>query len=140
MQSVDFQQPCASAPSFFPKDTLPPKTVWANPADAEIRFDDEVMTFGEAVAGDEILADYIFTNIGTNPLEIEIVSACDCIRVDWPRGEILPGEAAQITAIFDTTGRAGESEKTLDVIFKNTDFNGYPLVKQVILKGKILPK
>lgn len=98
------------------------------------------MLFGEAEAGDEILAAYIFTNIGTGPLEIDIVSACDCIRTDWPRGEILPGEAAKITALFDTTGRAGETEKTLDVIFKNTDFNGYPLVKQVVLKGKILPK
>jgi hypothetical protein len=121
-------------------DTLPPAKEWANPVDSEIRFDDEVMVFGEAEAGDEILAEYIFTNIGTNTLEIEIVSACDCIRTDWPREGILPGEAAQITAIYDTTGRAGENEKTLDVIFKNTDFNGYPLVKQIVLKGKIVPK
>lgn len=130
----------ASALFFAPKDTLPPTQEWANPADSEIRFDDDVMVFGEAEAGDEILAEYIFTNIGTNTLEIEIVSTCDCIRADWPREGILPGEAAQITAIYDTTGRAGENEKTLDVIFKNTDFNGYPLVKQIVLKGKILPK
>ena len=98
------------------------------------------MFFGEAQDGDEILAEYIFTNIGTSRLEIELVSACDCIRTDWPRGEILPGEAIQITAIYDTSGRVGESEKILDVIFKNTDFNGYPFVKQVFLKGKVVPK
>lgn len=98
------------------------------------------MTFGEATEGDEIVAEYIFTNIGANPLEIELVSACDCIHTDWPKEVILPGEAGLITAVYDTNGRAGETEKTLDVIFKNTDFNGYPLVKQIWLKGKIMPK
>ncbi len=139
VQSVGFQT--LDAPAFFYfLDTLPPTEIWANPVDSEIRFDDEILLFGEAEEGDEILAEFIFTNIGTRPLELELVSACDCIRVEWPNGEILPGEAAQVTAAFDTTGRAGEKEKTLDVIFKNRDFNGYPLVKQVMLKGTIVPK
>ena len=98
------------------------------------------MYFGEAQEGDEILAEYIFTNIGTNALEIELVSACDCIRVEWPKGEIMPGEAALINVFYDTSGRVGETDKIIDVIFKNLDFNGYPLVKQIMLKGKIVPK
>lgn len=132
------------APALFLKttavDTLPPQAAWANPADSEIQFDDDLLLFGEATEGDEILAEYIFTNIGADKLEIEIVSACDCIKAEWPRGAILPGEAAMIQAVLDTSGRVGELEKTLDVVFKNTDFNGYPLVKQVKLKGKVLAK
>lgn len=126
-----------SAPSFWAQaDSLQPD--WKNPADELIRFDDELLLFGEAEEGDEILADYIFTNIGAVPVEIEVVSACDCIRLDWPKGEIAPGEAAQIEAIFETKGHSGETEKVIDVIFKNTDAKGYPLVKQVKLRGKVL--
>ena len=121
-----------------PSDTLAP--LWNNPADSLLRFDDELLLFGEAEEGDEVLADYIFTNIGRIPLEIDLVSACDCIKVDWPRGEIAPGEAARIETVFNTAGRPGETEKTIDVIFKNTDKQGYPLVKQVKLKGKVLVK
>lgn len=98
------------------------------------------MFFGEAQEGDEILAEYIFTNIGISKLEIELISTCDCITVEWPQEEILPGEAALIKAVYNTTGRVGEGDKILDVIFKNTDFNGYPLVKQILLKGKIVPR
>lgn len=90
--------------------------------------------------GDEILAEYVFTNIGTDALEIELVSGCQCIRAEWPKELILPREGAQINVFFDTKGWLGEQNKTIDVIFKNTDFNGYPLVKQVYLRGKVGPK
>jgi hypothetical protein len=124
----------------FAFDTIIPTQKWANPADAEIRFEDDEMVFGDAVEGDEILAEYIFTNIGADTLEIDIVHACKCIRSEWPKAPILPGESAQITVLFDTLGWSGERKKTVDVIFKNKDFNGYPLVKQLTLKGRIAPK
>jgi hypothetical protein len=120
-------------------DTIVPQS-WVNPADAEIRFEDEVLYFGEADEGDEVLAEYLFTNTGVRNLEIEIISACECMSIDWTTEEIPPNKQGKIEVIFNTKGWPGDSEKTIDLIFKNTDHAGYPLVKQVKLKGRVLPK
>jgi hypothetical protein len=114
--------------------------LWVNPADAEIRFDDEALYFGEAEEGDEVLAEYFFTNIGPRHLEIEIISACECMSIDWTTAEIPPNERGKIEVVFNTQGWPGDSEKTIDLIFKNTDRDGYPLVKQVKLRGKVAPR
>lgn len=82
----------------------------------------------------------MFLNKGTTPLEIEIVSACECIYVDWTEGPIPGNEKGHINLVFNTEGHSGEQSKTIDVIFKNTDANDYPLVKQVQLTVKVLPK
>lgn len=105
-----------------------------------MRFDDDTLYFGDVVAGDEVLAEYIFTNTGKRDLEIDIVSVCDCIRAEWPLEKIAPGEAGMIRIVYDTQNRAGENRKTIDVVFKNLDTEGYPLVKQVFLQGAVLEK
>ena len=111
----------------------------ANPADAEVKFDFETLAFESATEGDEVMAIYEFNNIGQQTLEIEIVSACDCMEVEWTRTPIPPGGRGKVEIVFDSTGRPGEVSKDIDLIFKNTDRDGYPLVKRVMLKGNILP-
>ena len=120
-------------------DTLPPNLpeIWINPADTHIRFDDDTLLFGDAEEGVEVLAEFIFTNIGRDTVEIDLVSACECIQVDWPREPIFPGESALISTVFNTKGWKGEQQKTIDVIFRNTDASGYPWIKQVTLAGNI---
>lgn len=101
-----------------------------NPADAEVRFDPERLDFGTVRAGEKVGAEYFFTNIGNRTLEVEIVSACDCMLLDWTTEPIPPGQKGKITVIFDSSGKKGKQEKDIDVIFKNTDKNDYPLVKR----------
>ncbi len=110
---------------------------WANPADAEMKFLHEVMLFTGVAEGDQVEAHYEFENTGSRDLEIEIVSVCNCMEVDWTRGAIKPGQKGTIDVVFDTTGLAGYVYKDIDVIFKNTDREDYPLVKRVMLKGNI---
>ncbi|MDX1910633.1 MAG: DUF1573 domain-containing protein [Saprospiraceae bacterium] len=105
-----------------------------------MRFDDDTLFFGDAVAGDEVLAEYIFTNTGKRDLEIDIVSVCECIQAEWPHEKIAPGEAGLIRIVYDTRNRAGENKKTIDVVFKNLDTEGYPLVKQIFLEGRVIKK
>ena len=94
----------------------------------------------EGVEGDEIEARYEFENIGSQNLEIEIVSACNCMELNWPRQAVAPGQRGIIEVVFDTKGLSGLVSKDIDVIFKNTDKNGYPLVIRGTLKGKIYQK
>ena len=97
----------------------------------------EVMEFSGTVEGDEIEAHYQFVNTGDQALEIEIVSACQCMAIEWTRGPIARGQSGEITVVFDTSDRTGDVTKEIDVIFKNTDQDGYPLVKRVWLRGRI---
>lgn len=98
------------------------------------------MVFEGVVEGDEVEAHYEFENTGTRDLEIEIVSACNCMETDWTRTAIAPGQHGKISVVFDSTGISGFVSKDIDVIFKNTDKNNYPLVKRVLLRGKVFQK
>ncbi|MBK7937666.1 MAG: DUF1573 domain-containing protein [Lewinellaceae bacterium] len=104
-----------------------------------MKFLHELMLF-EGVEGDEIEAHFEFENIGRQNLEIEIVSACNCMELNWPRQQISPGERGVIKVIFDTKGLSGYVSKDIDVVFKNTDKEGYPLVIRGVLKGKLFQK
>ncbi len=108
-----------------------------NPADKEIKFKEERISYGTVREGAMVEATFVFENIGTRALEIKRVNACECMNITWPKVQILPGESASINIIFNTLSFSGDVEKELDVLFKTLDENGYPLLKQVILTGKI---
>lgn len=118
-------------------DTIRPTAEWINPVDTELQFQHEVLVFENATDGDQIEAIYEFANTGKQALTIEIVSACACMEVDWTRTPIGPGEHGMVKVVFDTTGRTGDLSKDIDVIFKNTDSEGYPLVKRLKLMGHV---
>ncbi len=88
--------------------------------------------------GEVLSIQFSFLNIGSQPLEIEVVSACECMEVDWQHTPIKANERGSIELLYDTTKRLGETYKDIDVIFKNTDRNGYPLIKRVVLKGTVI--
>ena len=117
------------------RDTLAPTQ--DNPADKEIKFVNELLSFETVKEGVMVGAQFIFENIGTRPLEVELVSACECMNIKWPHEEILPGESGLIEIDYDTRSYKGDMVKDIDVIFSNLDGKGYPLVKQVKLVGKI---
>jgi peptidoglycan-associated lipoprotein len=109
----------------------------SNPADREIKFKDTLISYGIVREGAFVDATFVFDNIGTRALEIELVSGCECMNIQWPTEKILPGESGQIVIKFNTMSFNGDITKEIDVIFKNLDAKGYRLVKQVIMSGKI---
>jgi hypothetical protein len=71
--------------------------------------------------GQKLSLEYHFTNTGNADLDIELVSACKCSELDWPRDLIRPGERGIIRVYYDsTTEPLGKLEKTIDII-ANTD-------------------
>lgn len=105
-----------------------------------MRFEKDVIEFGNIPEGEKAGLEIMFTNIGKRDLEIEVVSVCECMLVDWTLEAIPPGKTGKVNMIFDSAGRPGDVTKDIDVIFKNTDKNDYPLVKRVVFKAKVLPK
>lgn len=100
-------------------------------------FEFEMIDFQNIREGEPVYGRFAFSNAGPDTLEIELVSACECIEAEWSQGPIHPNQAGEILFKFNSKGEKGDIFKTLDVIFKNTDERGYPVVKQVYLRGKI---
>lgn len=87
----------------------------------QITFDRDSIDIGVMTKGDTRAVQFPFTNTGDADLIIELVTACKCTEIDWPRQAIPPGGKGVISAIFDsTTQKKGHLVKALDVI-SNTD-------------------
>lgn len=110
---------------------------FVNPADSLVQLDMEKIDFGTMKMGDMLSVQVSFTNIGQDTLAIEIVSACECMEVEWTKEPIAPGGRGSIDVLFDTSGMLGSQTKDIDLIFRNVDWRGYPLVKQVRLQGEV---
>lgn len=92
----------------------------------KLKFKKAFVDIGEVRRGDKALVHYEFTNIGTADLQIEVVTACKCTELNWPRDLIKPGEGGKIKVVFDSsTFEPGKVTKIVDVI-ANTE----PLINE----------
>ncbi len=93
-------------------------------------FEKEHLDLGKVKRGEKRNFDYVFTNTGTETIEIDIVSGCDCTTVDYPTHKILPGQKATINVVFDSTKKEESETVDVDVYLKNKN----PKTGQRILK------
>ncbi len=103
-------------------------------------FDIKLHDFGTIKMGDQPSITYNFTNTGDIPLNIDIVTGCDCTELDWTRTEVAPGGKGFISAKYNSNKAEAEDhkkqlEKFVDIILKQTHpSNGYPLVESLKFK------
>lgn len=91
---------------------------------------------GQLKTEEVISVQYSFVNTGVDDLLIYMVSACDCMELAWTETAIPPGARGYIDVWVDPSKLTpGLVEKEIDVIFRNTDEKGYPIVSRAILKG-----
>ncbi len=90
-------------------------------ADVEATFEETHVVFGEMQKGETRDTVYTFTNTGSETLEIDIVSGCECTTLDWTRGPILPGEKGTIDVHFDSSEKEESETVEIDVNFTNTN-------------------
>ena len=100
-------------------------------------FDIKLHDFGTIKTGDKPSITYNFTNTGDIPLNIDIVTGCDCTELDWTRTTVAPGEKGFVSAKYNSN-KAEEDDhkkaltKFVDIILKETHpSNGYPLVESL---------
>ena len=100
-------------------------------------FDIKLHDFGTIKTGEMPSITYNFTNTGDIPLNIDIVSGCDCTELDWTRTTVAPGEKGFISAKYNSNKAEAEDHKKpltkfVDIILKETHpSNGYPLVESL---------
>ncbi len=91
--------------------------------------------FGKVKTGDMPAFTYEFTNTGNAPLEIDIVSGCDCTEIDYTRTVVEPGGKGFIKAIYNTKKEEAHEhkkqlKKNIDVVLKQIHpTSGTPLVE-----------
>ncbi len=72
--------------------------------------------FGKVIQGEIVSYSFKFQNTGKADLVIANISAsCGCTAGKYPKQPVKPGETAFIEISFDSSGRTGFQNKTLDI-------------------------
>lgn len=86
-----------------------------------IKFKEIKHSFGKIKQGVPVTHDFMFANIGTEPLIIETASAsCGCTTPTWPQQPIMKGKDDKLKAGFNAAA-PGPFEKTIFVKLKGID-------------------
>ena len=86
---------------------------------AIIQFDTATFNLGTIAQGAIAKQKIIFTNVGTEDLEIISVAAdcnCNCTSQDWSKGPVKPGDTDYVLATYDSKEDMGRFLKTITVL------------------------
>ena len=88
-----------------------------------MKFDKKTIDFGKIKTGERPEVTYNFTNTGDAPLDIDLVSGCDCTELDWTRSTVQPGEKGFVKATFKSDKAEAEDHKKalkkyVDIVLK----------------------
>jgi len=85
------------------------------------KFEYSSLDLGKVEQGSKIEGSFPFTNISNQPIEIDLVSTCECTEAKWTRGPIQPGDSGAINFIFDSSKKDENEPVDVDVIFLNVN-------------------
>ena len=93
----------------------------AQDASKIVIWDSKSIELGAIKKGEKIANSYSFTNISDHPIEIDIVSTCECTEAKWTQGQIAPGANGIVEFIFDSSQKDHEETIDVDVYFLDAD-------------------
>ncbi|MBW7935824.1 MAG: DUF1573 domain-containing protein [Flavobacteriales bacterium] len=102
------------------------------------------VSFGEVEYKGDGTREYVFKNIGTEPLLItNAKGSCGCTVPEWPKEPIRPGQTGVVKIKYDTS-RSGPISKSVTITtneIESKDANGNPVYKNhnVLIKGNVKP-
>lgn len=121
-QSVSSGQPVA-APAAIPA----PFVTW----------DKKMVDLGKVKKGEKRTLFFELTNTSGQEIKIDIVDACECTRVDFPRSPIAPGAKGRFDVTFDSSEKEVAETIGITVVFRETDAAGNPRIESVEYKFDI---
>lgn len=103
----------------------------------KIKFEKTTYDFGNIHEdGGPVTHKFIFVNEGKEPLKIKSARAeCGCTKPEYPKGEIKPGEKAEIKVTYNPLGRPGGFTKVVTV-----RCTGNPGKVNLKIRGTVIPK
>ncbi len=103
-------------------------------APAFVTWDKKMIDLGMVKKGEKRSMNFEFTNTSGTDIQIDIVDACDCTKVDFPRGVIAPGEKRKLDVVFNSAEKDAAETIGINVVFKQTDAAGNPRIEVVEYK------
>ena len=99
----------------------------------DFKFEVEEYNFGTIKQGESVTYEYVFTNVGKEPLIItNAVGSCGCTVPIWPKEPLKKGEKGTIKVTFNSAGKSGLIDKTVSITSNAKTPN-----KQLHIKGNI---
>ncbi|MDH5597975.1 MAG: DUF1573 domain-containing protein [Cyclobacteriaceae bacterium] len=128
----ELENPAANNPS-APVQTAQPEEKPEGPLPA-FQFETTEHDFGTINQGDVVEYTFKFTNTGEAPLIIQsAVGSCGCTVPSWPKEPIPVGGSSEVTAKFDSKGKAGTQNKTITITA-----NTWPKKTTLLVKSQVL--
>ena len=82
----------------------------------EFEFSKEMHNFGTLQSGEIVVYTFEFKNSGKNNLLIkDVLTDCSCVRAEFPKEHVLPGETGIVEIEFDSSGLWGKQFKTIEI-------------------------
>lgn len=106
----------------------------AAPKPTFVQWDKKMVDLGKVKKGEKKSLFYEFTNTFTEDVQIEIVDACDCTKVEFPRGKIAPGGKGRLDVVFNSTDKDADETIGINIIFTNVGSDGNPRIEVVEYK------
>jgi peptidoglycan-associated lipoprotein len=103
-----------------------------------VSWDKKMIELGPVKRGEKRSMTYEFTNTFGENIQIDIVDACECTKIEFPRGVIEPGKKGRLDVTFDSKEKEKSETISINVIFKNTHANGVPRIEVVEYKFEIV--
>lgn len=105
-----------------------------------MHFEKRFVDFGKVKRGETKAYTFEFTNVGDAPLEIAVVTACECTETDYPTKAIAPGGKGKIEIVFDSTEKEESETVDVDIMLENSDKEGNPIMEAVQFKFELINK
>lgn len=100
---------------------------------AEFKFETESHDFGKLKRGNPVTHEFVFTNVGSEPIIItEVRSSCGCSVPEFSKTPVKPGEKGKISVKFDAAAR-GPFTKHLTV-----RSNTKTPVRTLVIRGEVV--
>lgn len=115
-------------------------TLNAQDAKPQIKFESEVIDYGEIAKGSNGVRQFKFTNTGDAPLVISrVYSSCGCTIPKKPEKPVAPGATGVIEVKYDTK-RVGPIRKTITVYSNAAEATKAIKIKGTVLDQSVLEK
>lgn len=96
-----------------------------------VTWDKKSQDLGKVKRGEKRNLFFEFTNTSGEEIKIEIVDACECTKVEFPRRPIAPGTKGRLDVTFDSKDKEAAETIGINVVFSNIGPDGNPRIEVV---------
>lgn len=102
-----------------------------------VTWDKKMVDLGKVKKGEKRTMFFELTNTSGQEILIEIVDACECTKVDFPRGPIAAGAKGRFEVVFDSSEKDADETIGITIVFRETDAAGNPRIESLEYKFEL---